>query len=345
MKKFLKGMHLLKSFTLVMFLLVVSCKSNHVSEKEKKINENESSRIDEVPKAKGTLLSQKGEIIRAAPIAIGKSNFMKETINMARDQKAYSNLKNIGYNAVRLCWVDPWFKREGKEYWNVDEILPIIDEAVSYTRALDMTLIIDYHEVGEYVKSRGFGMMEEFWEKVAPRYKNNQHVIYELNNEQTWELKDYLSKDFKTTMERVYKNVRKKAPNRQIIMFSFNSLAYDCKKIVDDYEWIDWDYTTVGFHMYGQPNGDLEREEANFKNLIKNYSVICTEWDYIGAPFDKPEEPYLYIKNFFDVKVMSEIFEKSGISWADWRGWNDATPNEYLEILVPDAKEKGYWWN
>lgn len=299
-----------------------------------------------LPMAKRTLKDRNGAIMRAAPIALGKNNFMHDNKALALDKEGWKRLQKIGYNSVRICWVDPWFWREHKESGKVTEIIPLLDKCVATATELGMNIIINYHDVGEYIKTNGFGSMEQFWSKIAPRYKDNDLVYYELNNEQTWNAEQYISDKFQRTMKRVYQKVRREAPQRQIILFSFNSLAYDCKRIVDSYSWIDWNYTTVGFHMYGAPNGNIKKEQEHFIKLIESYPVICTEWDYLGAPFDNlpGHDEFPYIKRFFGSKVSAEILEATGISWADWRGWNDATTNEYERICVPHAKKFEYWW-
>ncbi|GDY25492.1 hypothetical protein AHAT_13820 [Agarivorans sp. Toyoura001] len=125
-------------------------------------------------------------------------------------------------------------------------------------------------------------MMAEFWRKVASRYKDNDLVYYELNNEQAWNDADYKSSAFMEPMPQVYQQVRRDAPQHYIIMFSFHSIALNMKSIVDQYSWIDWSNTSVGFHFYGAPNGNMNQEITHLNDLLNNYPTICTEWDYLG---------------------------------------------------------------
>ena len=36
--------------------------------------------------------------------------------------------------------------------------------------------------------------------------------------------------------------------------------------------------------------------------------------------------------------------EDLGVSWVDWSDWGDTSFSKIREVLIPDAKAKGYWW-
>ena len=131
---------------------------------------------------------------------------------------------------------------------------------------------------------------------------------------------------------RVYRQVRQDAPQRMVLLFSFNSLDYDLKGIVDAYaSEIDWKHTMVAFHCYG---GDGSSTQA--RKLMQTYPTICTEWDYPGT-FD-------YVKQVDGKLLSAETCENLGVGWIDWRNWSDTNLDRIREKLIPDAKAKGYWW-
>jgi hypothetical protein len=161
-----------------------------------------------------------------------------------------------------------------------------------------------------------------------------------LNNEQAFSTEKYLEPEFISNMKQIYEQVRTDAPDKEVIMFSFNQLGIDMLQVINAYTWIDWSKTVVGWHFYSSSNSTADQiltEEKHLRDLLRSgYRTICTEWDYPGrAP---------YIQPFYGCTVNAEMLEEFGISWADWRGWDDITYNSYEQYLVPDAKAKGYWW-
>ena len=290
-----------------------------------------------------TLTDRNGERMRGTPIALAKQDFAAGPVALAKDPASWVAIRERGLNTVRLCWVDPWFNMDGRSApgWTMNELTDVLDRCVANATAAGLNVIINYHNVGEYTKTGGFGRMDEFWRTVAPRYRDNDLVFYELNNEQAFDGAAYRERKFRRATKRTYRRVRRAAPERQIILFSFNSLQHDMKAIVDSYRFIDWEYTSVGWHFYGQgKGGDAAQEQKNLLALLAAYRSICTEWDYPGL-----HEEYDYIKPFFDRPIMAENLERLGISWVDWRGWSDATLNEFDDLLIPDARRKGYaWW-
>ncbi|MDO6687204.1 MULTISPECIES: cellulase family glycosylhydrolase [unclassified Agarivorans] len=289
-----------------------------------------------------TLTDKNGQVMRGTPMILGKP-YAKSSGTVTTNIESWRKVKNLGFNTVRVAWVDPfvawdpnWTPKPGAN-WSVDEVIPYLDIAVANATKTGTNIIINYHHVGEFQRTRGFGMMAEFWRKVASRYKDNDLVYYELNNEQAWNDADYKSSAFMEPMRQVYQQVRRDAPQRHIIMFSFHSMALNMKSIVDQYSWIDWSNTSVGFHFYGAPNGNMNQEIAHLNDLLNNYPTICTEWDYLG-------EGHNYVKRYYGYDVNAQALEELQQSSIDWRGWGESDLGNTRDKWVPDAKQKGYWW-
>ena len=285
-----------------------------------------------------TLLDKDGERMRGTPLAIGRNSGIPDTRNAARTQAWFNGLDSLGLNTVRLCWVGPWYDRQPfGPTWSVDEALVRVDEAIENATAAGLNVILNYHNVAEFEDTGGFGRMTEFWTKAAPRYADNDRVFYELNNEQSFIGAQYYLREFQDTMQRVYNLVHEAAPERHIILFSFNSMNLDMLDIIDQYDWIDYDYTTIGFHMYGWFQTPVERGERNLEALIDaDIPLICTEWDV--------RQEFNYVTTFYDQQIMAQPLERLGISWTDWRDWGDATNDQYTDFIIPDAMAQGYWW-
>jgi len=299
-----------------------------------------------------TLRDKNGEIMRGTRMVLGKPfrpGSDMPTVSNTLDLQEWLYLKKLGFNTIRVVWVDPYVKDDPKwnfagAWWEVDEVIPYLDAAVENATQSGMNIIIDYHNVGEYVAQSDFmdaqadfGEMAEFWQKVAPRYADNDLVYYELNNEQSWFSTDYYKEEFINTMQAVYTQVRTDAPKRTIIMFSFNNIAQPMKDIADTYSFIDWDYTAVGYHMYAWITNTEENEIASLEKLLaSDYPTICTEWGYeYGAD---------YYKAYLGYPINAQALEHYSQSWIDWRDWKVSSLSQITDVLIPDAKAKGYYW-
>ena len=181
-------------------------------------------------------------------------------------------------------------------------------------------------------KPLDFTRLANFWRLVAPRYANNAHVLYELSNEPTFDGGMFLKPEFHGGLMGVYRQVRQDAPQRTVLLFSFNSTDPDLKAIVDTYaSELDWAHTMVAFHFYG---GDGTSKEA--RRLAQVYPAICTEWDYPGTAD--------YVKQVDGKLLIAETCEDMSVGWIDWRAWDDTKLDRITNILIPDAKAKKYWW-
>jgi hypothetical protein len=279
---------------------------------------------------------QSRPIMRGTPMVLGKQ--MHASVAFATDIKNWQMVKGLGLNTVRICYVDPWYEDRKYIEWKPEEVLAWLDKCVANAKATGMNIIINYHNVGEQDRQAkagepwDFTRLGSFWSLVAPRYKDQAHVFYELSNEPTFNGGDYLKPKFHTGLMTVYQQIRLAAPERTVLLFSFNSLHANLKGIVDAYaSEIDWKHTMVAFHFYG---GDGTSKEA--RKLAQVYPAICTEWDYPGTAD--------YVKQVDGKRLIAETCEDMSVGWIDWRSWNDTKLDHLTNILIPDAKAKKYWW-
>tara|TARA_R110002072_G_scaffold179597_2_gene335684 strand:+ start:5388 stop:6698 length:1311 start_codon:yes stop_codon:yes gene_type:complete len=281
-----------------------------------------------------TLSGADGEVIRGTLIVLGKQ--LPGSVTFAEDLSNWIYLRDVcKLNTVRLCWVDPWYEIDAQ--WTVEEVLPHIDVCVANATLSGMNIIINYHNIDEQGGGQNldFAQCRAFWEAVAPRYQDNPLVIYEISNEPTFNMNDYLETSFKSAYLDLYNDVRDAAPFRQIILFSFSTIGYPLDEVVRGYEnELDWEFTSIAYHMYG---GKRVRTSDNVTAMMRDgHRVICTEWNYPGT--------FRYVSSVDGYEVNSETLEALGNAWVDWRDWDDTTLDEIEEILIPDAMLKGYWW-
>ncbi|HET6557651.1 MAG TPA: discoidin domain-containing protein [Prolixibacteraceae bacterium] len=285
----------------------------------------------------GALKDKNGNTMRGTPMVLGKA--LTESVAFALNTANWETIRNNGYNTIRVCWVDPWYKSHAKDCWTVAEVLPYLDQCVQNATATGMNIIINCHDVGaqqESDKTYQFALEKEFWNAVAPRYKDNDLVYYEPANEPTFTLSDYLKVDFKESYLQLYNTIRTLAPKRQVLFFSFNTIASDIVNVVENYkDQIAWEHTTVAYHMYNSSSS------AAVKTLMAYHPVICTEWFYDHVSRLPGNE---FIRQVDGFKQNAQTLEKIGSGWMDWRDWGDVTLDELTDTLIVDAKAKNYWW-
>jgi hypothetical protein len=290
----------------------------------------------EKPETKA-LKDKNGNTMRGTSMILGKT--LSESVAFARDIENWKTIRNNGYNTIRVCWVDPWYKDHSQDGWTVAQMLPSLDKCVENASAMGMNIIINYNNTGaqqEVDKTYLFTLEKEFWNTVAPRYKDNDQVYYELTSEPTFTVSDYLKPDFKASYLSLYHTVRNLAPERQVLMFSFNTIAPDIADVVENYkDQLDWTHTAVAYHMYRSATSDA------VKRLLPYYPVICTEWNY---HFQSGQPGFEHIQQVDGFRENAQALELLGCGWIEARAWKDITTDELVDTLIADAREKQYWW-
>ena len=277
-----------------------------------------------------TLLDANGHLLRGTKLVIGKP--LKSATEYALSPESWKEVRRLGLNTVRLCMADPWYAARGYGHWELGEFLPKMDRAIDLAEEAGVSVIVNYQDVGMFEEGRrDFEPLGEFWSAVAPRYADRSHVIYELVNEPAFDQSVYFDPTFKEPMMSIYRQVRSDAPERPVLMFSFNSIDHEMTRVVDAYrDEIDWDVTTVAFHLYGGAS------TASLRRLLDRYPAICTELNYHGT------RPFVHV---LDGKHHSvENCEDLGVSWTDWANWGDVSFDAIRDVILPDARAKGYAW-
>jgi len=139
-----------------------------------------------------------------------------------------------------------------------------------------------------------------FWNVYAQRYKDDPWVIYELQNEPSWNTKyDTQTMSFEQTG---YNTIRSSAPNSMILLFSVmlfsngSGIASNCRSL----KGVDWSKTAVAFHGYA---GDGATMGAFAALSSAGFPSICTEFSNLGADTS------------MDGTELKD-FENAGVSWA-----------------------------
>lgn len=289
----------------------------------------------------GTVVTDDNKRLRGAPMLIQKRSSFD--LAWATDPDSWQLLKDNGINTVRIVFMDAYnrFRTDGKGcswspcYTN-NEVLPIFDDLVNLASSKGMYIIINYHDVGHY----DLPNMQDFWSKVAPRYKDRTHVIYETANEPVAWTPDKYTNAVLTDLGNLHKNtVRALAPNTHVMHLCFSQPSTNMKTVVDAYTPlanIVWSQgkDSVAFHTYAVTSS------GNISTLKNSYPVVCTEWGYPGAPV---------VKTLDNKTYHGQVLEGLGISWIDWGadnsyGFNRARLQRHVNEFQADARSKGYFW-
>ncbi len=271
-----------------------------------------------------------------------------------------------GLNVSRTICHDPFRRRaygEGNGYnFNIpsdrEAFIKKMDSAVALAKKYHMYIVINYHDVGGV----DMNVCREFWNLVAPRYKDETHVIYEIMNEpegaRDWQLED------SRKVEEIYRLVRELAPETYILLCSFSNMGPDWEynpnrsmlSAATTLRNIDWSNAGIAFHSYWGENLVKYVED-----LIKEFPAINTE---INLPLgyvtlDQNGDDHVRNEPLVQGEAWNqESMERLNIGWMTWEhdSWREfrhnylASPNENLTNpgkpgLLYQAREEGWIWN
>jgi hypothetical protein len=182
-----------------------------------------------------------------------------------------------------------------------------LDVAVKNARMAGMYLILNLYNRDGFSRS----VAEAVWAELAPRYKDDPHVIYEIFNEPVhWAVSEISASDIRDQVD-MYAFIRSRAPDTHIIMWTPAHINDKLIEKVNAGKGIDYSNASVGYHPYATSDyGTVAKLRA------AGYPVIATEMSRAKGR--------QYVKPFFDYQ------EQNGVSWIyldlSVRGGNSGTP-------------------
>ena len=228
-----------------------------------------------------------------------------------------ANMKNLGFNAVHLYAEDfntnypSSGSAPGYSAANVDAI-------VAATRTNGLYLIITIGN-GAYNGNYNAAYITNFWKFYAPRYANETHVLFEIQNEPVAWGPPYSAANATPpgaiNMEvAAYEMIRQYAPNTPVLLFTyavfggtggasaaltdiqaFNTAVFGNANQV-------WTNEAVAFHGY---NGWQGTTTAASSLISSGYPCVMTE--YLGGPWGTSVAG-------IDAELIWEL-ERLGVSW------------------------------
>jgi endoglucanase len=233
--------------------------------------------------ARTTFVADDGQLLRGP--------FTSTEWTSATSQSNIALIKNLGFNAVHL-----YAESFDPNYPNTGSTAPgyaasRVDSIVASTRNLGLYLIITIGN-GAYNGSYNQKWVEDFWTFYAPRYANETHVLFEIQNEPVAWGPPYSSSSATppgaVAMEvSAYNIIRSYAPNTPVLLFSyavfgsasggnaalqdiqaFNTAVFSNPNAV-------WTNEAVAFHGYA---GATSTPAAVQMLLSAGYPAVMTEF-------------------------------------------------------------------
>ncbi len=183
------------------------------------------------------IVTQEGQEVRLRGVVFGDP-FLLEKDDFDRDglpdhhfskkiTEDFARVKKLGANVVRLMIYPGYYRLIGGESY----LATYVDRAVDLAQENGLDLIIDYHVNGrpsgwydspsdptlwEYpakVHYTDSDMAVAFWDKVAARYGQRKHVLFEIYNEPADDTNDFTWADWRPTGQLLIDTIRKHSDN------------------------------------------------------------------------------------------------------------------------------------
>jgi len=254
----------------------------------------------------------------------------------------FEEVARWGANTVRLP-VHPVAWRQRGPDWFFERI----DEAVFWSNALGLYLVIDWHSIGNLETAMFQHPMyqtdlvetTDFWRRIAFRYRDVPTVaVYELFNEPTDNFigtgsgslgkLDWAS--WRETMETMIDVVQVYNPAAIVLIGGMN-WAYDLKPVADAP--VRRDNVAYAAHAYPQKANPAEntREgwfaawERDWGFVADSYPVIATEIGWVREDGYNAHVPVIDNSGAYGPNLV-RYMEREGVSWTVWNFDPDWSP-------------------
>lgn len=205
-----------------------------------------------------------------------------------------------------------------------DNLIALIDKGVGYATGLGMYVIIDWHILSDNNPNNHKDDAITFFELMSEKYKDNDHVLYEICNEPnggtTW-------KDIKTYAEAVIPAIRKNSPD-SIIIVGTPTWSQEVDKAAND-PITGYDNIMYALHFYADTHKDSLRK--TLESAVKSgLPVFVTEYGICDASGNGAI-------NTGEANKWMELLDKYSISSC---AWNISNKGETSAIFKSSCSKK-----
>lgn len=267
---------------------------------------------------KGTqIVNSQNKVVQLKGLSTHGLSWYPQYVN----KKTFSQLKSdFHINTIRLAMYTEEYNgycvsnAKQKKY-----LKQLIDKGVQYTKELNMYVIIDWHILNDGNPNKHVKEAVSFFSEMAKKYKNQQHVIYEICNEPnntSWsQIKKYANK--------VIPAIRKYDKNALIIVGT-PTWSQDVDKVSQ----LSDKNTLYALHFYAGTHKQSLRNKLS-SALKKKIPVFVSEFGMCNASGNGS-------LNKTETKKWLELLDKNKISYV---GWNISNKNESSAILKSNCKK------
>ncbi len=234
--------------------------------------------------------------------------------DMQSMENAINKVAELHAKVVRLP-VHPrnW---DGDNYYN-NFLKPTID----YCREKGLYVIIDWHVIGKWGSEDLANSTHEFWSYIAPRHKDDTHVLFEFMNEpteprerniQTWNAWKEWAQPFVDT-------IRYYAPDNLILVGSPH-WSQLCQFAPES----PFEGNNLAYVMHLYPAWHSSNWPTLFGEASKSVPIFISEWGYGTYPGTSGRE-YHGTTSGFGIPFKNFLEEHPNISWTAWvyhYAWN-----------------------
>ena len=247
-------------------------------------------------------------------------------------------VKKLGFNAVHM-----YAEKVDANYPNAGGQAPgynvaTMDAAVAATRTNGLYLIFNSYGVNNSTSTFYTAGNVAFWNFYGPRYANETHVIYEIQNEPVQWSPPYSDPNAVSPgcvdMEAAcYQTIRSNAPATPVLLFTYASVFGTGSRGLAG---IQQDIQLFNTEVFGNPNAVWTNEVVAFHGYAGVGSTLQTAAGLVAAGIPSMmteyyETPWGTTGQAFDLQLTAGL-EKLGISWLSFL---DCTPNTiYLPLFT-----------
>jgi len=211
----------------------------------------------------GTLVSDCGTLIR------GGGHHSLDMYNEPSSQIDVFMVKHNGFNAIHVYTECYWTEYAG---FNAEKM----DDIVQWTRDAGLYCFMT---IGGCDRNVDFDLdfVLAFWDFYAPRYADETHVIYEIQNEPGY--------PFTEMNAQAYELIRSHAPDTHILFASYHECRYPPSFFIDmeylnQYADVDWSNASIAWHAYHSGYKSTDRARDLIQVLRDSgYASCCTEFE------------------------------------------------------------------
>jgi hypothetical protein len=234
--------------------------------------------------ANGTVVSDDSTLLRGCFISTDYYHFDTTNIKDGTKEGIYKARDEYGMNAFHFyCG---WYATPTGRYQ------PLADSLVKWTREAGVYLVIT---IGGWDKNGHFDSLKvmNFWDYYAPRYADETHVIYEIQNEAQF-VCNSPSHDSTINMEiEAYNIIRSAAPETHVMLMSYSGIP-DLQYLEADINsletgGVDFSNASIAYHGYywclhARKHTNPSYASATELNVIpqlqdQGYSFVITEFE------------------------------------------------------------------